>query len=118
MTQIQSARSAGTVAHLRPAFHVRPPRGYLNDPNGPIELGDDVHLYFQSRPVLDLQAPVEWGHATSTDYVRWTLHRPAMAPPSPRHQCPTRVPVPPRAAAGDPGAGGAGAAGPSTPAVS
>lgn len=80
MTQIQSARSAGTVAHLRPAFHVRPPRGYLNDPNGPIEVGEDVHLYFQSRPVLDLQAPVEWGHATSTDYVRWTLHRPAMAP--------------------------------------
>ncbi|RZU15791.1 sucrose-6-phosphate hydrolase SacC (GH32 family) [Kribbella rubisoli] len=81
MTQTRSAhRSTGTVAHLRPRYHVRPPSGYLNDPNGPIELGSDVHLYFQSRPTLDLQAPVEWGHATSPDYVRWTLHRPAMAP--------------------------------------
>ncbi|TDD27328.1 hypothetical protein E1218_10745 [Kribbella turkmenica] len=85
VTQTQSqaqtaARSAAAVAHLRPAFHIRPPRGYLNDPNGPIEVGDDVHLYFQSRPTLDLQMPVEWGHATSPDYVRWTLHRPAMAP--------------------------------------
>ncbi|MFC6155132.1 glycoside hydrolase family 32 protein [Kribbella jiaozuonensis] len=81
MTQTQSAhRSAGTVAHLRPAYHVRPPSGYLNDPNGPIEHGSDVHLFFQSRPTLDLHVPVEWGHATSTDYVRWTLHRPAMAP--------------------------------------
>ncbi|WUJ75468.1 glycoside hydrolase family 32 protein [Kribbella soli] len=81
MTQTRSAhRSSGTVAHLRPAYHVRPPSGYLNDPNGPIELGSDVHLFFQSRPTLDLQAPVEWGHATSPDYVRWTLHRPAMAP--------------------------------------
>jgi beta-fructofuranosidase len=68
------------VAHHRPAFHIRPPRGYVNDPNGPIEVGDDVHVYFQSRPTLDTEAPVEWGHATSTDYVRWTLHRPAMAP--------------------------------------
>jgi beta-fructofuranosidase len=81
VTQTFSAhRSSGTVAHLRPAYHVRPPSGYLNDPNGPIEHGSDVHLYFQSRPTLDLQAPVEWGHATSPDYVRWTLHRPAMAP--------------------------------------
>lgn len=81
MIQTQSAyRSADAVAHLRPAFHVRPPRGYMNDPNGPIELGRDVHLYFQSRPTLDLQAPVGWGHATSSDYVRWRLHRPAMAP--------------------------------------
>ena len=79
--QINSGhRSTGTVAHLRPAYHVRPPSGYLNDPNGPIEHGSDVHLYFQSRPTLDLQAPVEWGHATSPDYVHWTLHRPAMAP--------------------------------------
>ena len=81
MTQTRSApRLAGAVAHHRPVFHVRPPRGYLNDPNGPIEIGRDVHLYFQSRPTLDTEAPVEWGHATSSDYVRWTLHRPAMAP--------------------------------------
>ncbi|WP_328997314.1 glycoside hydrolase family 32 protein [Kribbella sp. NBC_00709] len=81
MTQTQSVhRSSGTVAHLRPAYHVRPPGGYLNDPNGPIEHGSDVHLYFQSRPTLDMQVPVEWGHATSSDYVRWTPHRPAMAP--------------------------------------
>ncbi len=85
MTQTQSAtrspgEDSGAIAHLRPAFHVRPPRGYLNDPNGPIEVGDDVHLYFQSRPTLDHHVPVEWGHATSPDYVRWTVHRPAMAP--------------------------------------
>lgn len=81
MTQTRSAHwSAGTVAHLRPAYHVRPPSGYLNDPNGPIEHGSGVHLYFQSRPTLDMHVPVEWGHATSTDYVRWTVHRPAMAP--------------------------------------
>ena len=49
-------------------------------PNGPIVLGDVAHLYFQSRPTADLSVPVEWGHLTSTDFVTWRLHRPAMAP--------------------------------------
>ncbi|TDW15037.1 glycoside hydrolase family 32 protein [Kribbella kalugense] len=80
MTQTQSAHRSGTAAYLRPVYHVRPPRGYLNDPNGPIEHGHGVQLYFQSRPTLDQHVPVEWGHASSADYVRWTLHRPAMAP--------------------------------------
>ena len=66
--------------HHRPAYHPRPPRGYLNDPNGPIVLGDVTHLYFQSRPTTDVSAPVEWGHLTSSDLVRWRLHRPAIAP--------------------------------------
>ena len=70
----------GAVDHHRPLYHLRPPRGYLNDPNGPIVVGDVAHLYFQSRPTVDRLVPVEWGHLTSTDFVTWRLHRPAMAP--------------------------------------
>jgi beta-fructofuranosidase len=66
--------------HHLPQYHVRLARGYLNDPNGPIQLGETVHLYFQSRPYPDLAVPVEWGHATTDDLVHWTLHRPAMSP--------------------------------------
>ncbi|SEP71965.1 glycoside hydrolase family 32 protein [Microlunatus flavus] len=68
------------AAYHQPRYHVRPPRGFLNDPNGPVVLDGVVHLYFQSRPVADLTVPVEWGHATSPDFVHWQLHRPAMAP--------------------------------------
>ena len=70
----------GAVDHHRPLYHLRPPRGYLNDPNGPIVVGDVAHLYFQSRPTVDRLVPVEWGHLTSTDFATWRLHRPAMAP--------------------------------------
>ena len=66
--------------HLVPRFHIRPPLGYLNDPNGPIQVGKTTHLYFQYRPSTDLDVPVEWGHASSDDLARWRLHRPAMAP--------------------------------------
>lgn len=68
------------VDHHLPQYHVRLARGYLNDPNGPIQLGTTVHLYFQSRSYPDLAVPVEWGHATTEDLVRWTIHRPAMSP--------------------------------------
>lgn len=67
-------------SHHRPKYHISMPRGYLNDPNGPIELGDVFHLYFQSRSKADLSVPVEWGHATTPDLVHWTLQRPAMSP--------------------------------------
>ena len=69
-----------TRDHHHPRYHPRPPLGYLNDPNGPIVLDDTLHLYFQSRPTADLAVPVEWGHLTSSDFVTWRLHRPAMAP--------------------------------------
>lgn len=80
-TALQEAALAVTaVDHHLPQFHVRLPRGYVNDPNGPIDIGGQAHLYFQSRPKVDLEIPVEWGHATSDDLVHWTLHRPAIVP--------------------------------------
>jgi beta-fructofuranosidase len=67
-------------SHHVPQVHIGLPRGYLNDPNGPIELRGITHVYFQSRSLADVRVPVEWGHATSTDLVHWQLHRPAMSP--------------------------------------
>lgn len=69
-----------TLRHHRPRLHIALPHGFLNDPNGPVWLGDTAHLYFQSRPCPDIAVPVQWGHATSPDLVNWTLHRPAMSP--------------------------------------
>lgn len=79
---LQEAAQSVTAAtdHHIPQFHVRLPRGYVNDPNGPIDIGGHAHLYFQSRPRVDLDIPVEWGHVTSDDLVHWTLHRPAIVP--------------------------------------
>lgn len=69
-----------TRDHHRPRYHPRPPLGYINDPNGPILLDGTLHLYFQSRPIADVSVPVQWGHLTSSDFVSWQLHRPAISP--------------------------------------
>lgn len=66
--------------HHRPRFHARPPTGYVNDPNGPVRVGDLWHLYFQYCPDTAQRLPVMWGHLSSPDLVRWDLHPPALTP--------------------------------------
>jgi len=59
--------------HHFPRYHVRPPTGFVNDPNGPFVGSDGLHLYFQYRAATDGTTPVMWGHASSSDYVHWRL---------------------------------------------
>lgn len=66
--------------HLFPRYHVRPPTGCLNDPNGPVVIDGVVHLYYQFRRPFDSVSAVQWGHVTSTDLVHWQYHRPALVP--------------------------------------
>jgi beta-fructofuranosidase len=66
--------------HLFPKFHVRPPRGFVNDPNGPCIIDGVFHLYFQYRDATDGSTPVAWGHVSSPDLATWTYHRCAITP--------------------------------------
>ena len=58
----------------RMGFHVTPPSGWLNDPNGLIQFRGVYHAFFQYSP--DWPGPGErcWGHATSTDLLAWEYH--------------------------------------------
>lgn len=55
-----------------PALHGRPDQGWINDPNGCIKVDGVHHLFFQFNPDAPTHGNVHWGHATSTDLVRWT----------------------------------------------
>jgi beta-fructofuranosidase len=66
--------------HLFPKFHVRPPRGFVNDPNGPCLIDGLYHLFFQYRHATDGSTPVVWGHVSSPDLAHWTHHRSAITP--------------------------------------
>jgi beta-fructofuranosidase len=74
-----AAENRGLDHHF-PRYHLRPPTGFVNDPNGPIRLGDTWHLYFQYTPDTAQRDAVVWGHATSADLVSWRLHPPALVP--------------------------------------
>jgi sucrose-6-phosphate hydrolase SacC (GH32 family) len=57
----------------RPKVHFSPIRGWLNDPSGMIYLDGTWHLYYANTRFSNVVAGPNnaWGHATSTDLLRW-----------------------------------------------
>ena len=63
-----------------PALHIRPPGGWVNDPNGICLIDGTYHVFFQHNPDAPLHGNVHWGHASSTDLLRWRYHPAALVP--------------------------------------
>ena len=73
----------------RQTFHIQPPVGLLNDPNGLVEHGGTYHLCYQWHPFEPAHGLKFWAHLTSTDLVNWVEQAPALVPSSPQdmHGC-------------------------------
>jgi beta-fructofuranosidase len=63
-----------------PALHIRPERGWLNDPNGLCRIDGSYHVFFQYNPHAPVHGNVHWGHASSPDLLRWTQQPVALFP--------------------------------------
>jgi len=61
-------------------FHLMPPVGLLNDPNGMIHYKGVYHVFFQWNPFACEHGAKFWGHYTSPDLVNWKLEPIALAP--------------------------------------
>ncbi len=78
LTQINAAETA--YARLsdkkyRLWFHLMPPVGWLNDPNGLCVYKDTFHVFFQYSPeACDGSGQKCWGHYSSEDLVSWEYH--------------------------------------------
>ena len=66
----------------RQTFHIQPPVGLLNDPNGLVEHDGTYHLCYQWHPFEPAHGLKFWAHLTSTDLVHWVEQAPALAPSS------------------------------------
>lgn len=66
----------------RPQFHFSPKQKWTNDPNGMLFYKGLYHLFFQYYPDDTQWGPMHWGHATSTDMMRWTEQPIALYPDS------------------------------------
>ncbi|WP_405730639.1 glycoside hydrolase family 32 protein [Streptomyces sp. NBC_01537] len=72
--------SASPVDPHLPAVHLRPPRNWINDPNGLVFHDGHYHVFFQYNPHGPEHADVHWGHFRSPDLLHWELLPVALAP--------------------------------------
>ncbi|SES89926.1 beta-fructofuranosidase [Oceanobacillus limi] len=61
-------------------YHLMPPVGLLNDPNGLIFFEGKYHVFFQWNPFKTEHGAKFWGHYVSEDFIHWELAPIALAP--------------------------------------
>ena len=65
-------RSAPPAGPWRPGFHLAPPAGFLNDPNGLCRFRGEYHVFYQYAPFDPEGRSVRfWGHYKSRDLLGW-----------------------------------------------
>ncbi|WP_022793342.1 glycoside hydrolase family 32 protein [Marinococcus halotolerans] len=74
---IQTIEAAGP---FRQQFHLMPPAGLMNDPNGLVQWQGVNHVFYQWMPFHTGHGSKWWGHAATRDWVHWELLPPALAP--------------------------------------
>lgn len=55
----------------RPVAHLRPPRNWINDPNGLVFHDGHYHVFHQYNPYGATHANMHWGHFRSPDLLSW-----------------------------------------------
>ena len=73
-------QESSTLHPAPPAFHLRPGRGWLNDPNGMVHRDGRWHVFYQHNPHTPTHTDIHWGHASSADLLGWRHHPVAFAP--------------------------------------
>ena len=77
------AEGAKASDPFRQSFHLMPPVGWLNDPNGLCWFKGVYHAFFQYSP-FDPEGGVKlWGHYTSNDMIGWEYQGVAFYPDQP-----------------------------------
>ncbi|MBP3039811.1 sucrose-6-phosphate hydrolase [Bacillaceae bacterium Marseille-Q3522] len=71
------------ASNWRQLYHIQPPFGLLNDPNGFSFYNGRYHLFYQWFPYGAVHGLKNWYHTSSADLVAWEEHGPAIEPGKP-----------------------------------
>lgn len=85
--QIKELEKQGSSDEYRLFYHLMPPVGWLNDPNGLCQLNGRYHLYYQYAPRDCFGSGGKyWGHYSTSDFVTFKNEDVALFPDSPLDQ--------------------------------
>lgn len=73
---------AACCAPWRLQYHLMPPVGWLNDPNGLCQLNGTYHIFYQYIPIRSGRKKVCWGHYSTQDFTTFIRHPIAVYPDS------------------------------------
>lgn len=65
-----------------PRFHIAPPHGLMNDPNGLCQIDGWYHIFYQWFPLGPVHGLKHWYHVKTRDFVRYVDEGPALFPDS------------------------------------
>ncbi|CAH2267654.1 jg11557 [Pararge aegeria aegeria] len=69
---VNSINAEITNDRYYPRYHLAPPQGWMNDPNGFSVFQQEYHVFYQYNPDSALEAgTAHWGHAKSRDLLNW-----------------------------------------------
>ena len=54
-----------------PSYHIHPPCGLVNDPNGLAYFGGKYHVFYQWFPFGPEHGMKHWAHVISEDLIKW-----------------------------------------------
>lgn len=71
--QIEDFKTFSQVTDARwyPRYHIAPPFGWCNDPNGMCYYKGQYHFFYQHYPYEPRWGPMHWGHVVSDDLAYW-----------------------------------------------
>ncbi|SES72580.1 sucrose-6-phosphate hydrolase [Thorsellia anophelis] len=68
---LETLKSKVAHAPFRLTYHIQPPCGLLNDPNGFCYFNGEYHLFYQWFPLGPVHGLKHWYHVKSKDLVSW-----------------------------------------------
>lgn len=72
--------SGAVKTDYRQKFHMMPPVGWMNDPNGLVHYGGKYHLFYQYNPYDSRPGTMIWGHFISNDLIKYSDEGAAIVP--------------------------------------
>ena len=77
---METLRAKTATSPWRFGYHIQPPTGLLNDPNGFTYFDGAYHMFYQWFPLGPVHGLKHWYHVSSPDLVHWTDRGVALVP--------------------------------------